>query len=169
MWAHLARSRRRVSRNANPSNPTAAAAVADVQAVVDALQAAFHSRGSVLAAVGLDPWHDVGDVPQQLHSGRYVCQAEFYHQRGPWGRVMMRHTASLQVNLDFGPAALWQERYRMANLMSPLITASFACSPKNEGICGRALAWQRLDPTRTGFPAGLMAEHEEALPAEMPR
>jgi glutamate--cysteine ligase len=65
---------------------------------------------------------------------------------------MMRHTASLQINLDLGRDGLWKERWLAANLVSPLMTASFACSPSEGVVCTRARAWQELDSTRSGFP-----------------
>jgi glutamate--cysteine ligase len=68
----------------------------------------------------------------------------------------MRHTASLQVNLDLGADGVWQERWLAANLISPLITASFACSPSATAVCQRARAWQQLDPSRTGYPTLLV-------------
>jgi glutamate--cysteine ligase len=65
---------------------------------------------------------------------------------------MMRHTASLQINLDLGPEGVWQQRWLVANLASPLMTATFASSPGLGAVCNRARAWQELDPTRSGFP-----------------
>ncbi len=134
-----------------------AEAVDDVQRVVGLLRAGFRPHGAVLAAAGLDIWHDVDEVPQQLPFGRYTAQAAYYERRGTWGRVMMRHTASLQINLDLGPPGLWQERWLAANLISPLLTATFACSPGVEAVSTRARTWQGLDPTRSGFPSGLVA------------
>jgi len=110
----------------------------------------------VLAAAGVDVWHDVDSVPQQLPFGRYTAQAAYYDRRGPAGKVMMRHTASLQINLDLGPEGVWQERWLAANLISPLVTASFACSPGEGRVSERAHAWQQLDPSRSGFPRGLV-------------
>ncbi|MCU0303687.1 MAG: glutamate-cysteine ligase family protein [Thermoanaerobaculales bacterium] len=136
--------------------PSAAAAVADVGAVIGELRRGFASHGVRLAAVGLDVWHDVDEVPQQLRAGRYTAQAAYYRLRGHWGAVMMRNTASLQVNLDLGPEGVWQERWLLANLISPLLTATFACSPGEGAISSRARAWQELDPTRSGFPARLV-------------
>ena len=70
--------------------------------------------------------------------------ADYFERRGPWGRVMMRHTASLQINLDFGPDGVWPQRWLLANLMAPLVAATFAASPGPEGPGERALAWQLL-------------------------
>jgi glutamate--cysteine ligase len=129
-----------------------AASIADVEDVVGRIRRAFRPKGLDLAAIGMDIWHDVETVPQQLRAGRYTSQAAYYRQRGHWGAVMMRHTASLQINLDLGPEGVWQERWLLANLASPMMTASFACSPSDESVCTRARAWQELDPTRSGFP-----------------
>ncbi len=127
-------------------------ALADVDDIVGRLRAAYNLHEVDLAAIGIDIWHDVETVPQQLRAGRYTAQAAYYRQRGHWGAVMMRHTASLQINLDLGPEGVWQERWLAANLASPLITATFACSPGLGAVCSRARAWQELDPTRSGFP-----------------
>jgi glutamate--cysteine ligase len=135
----------------------AASALADVGRVLDRLRGGFGPRSVRLAAVGMDVWHPVEEVPQQLRAGRYTAQAAYYRQRGHWGGVMMRHTASLQINLDLGPEGVWQERWLAANLMSPLLTATFSCSPSEGMVSTRARAWQELDPTRSGFPALLMA------------
>jgi glutamate--cysteine ligase len=129
-----------------------ATACSDVKDIVGRLRGAFGRHDVVLAALGVDVWHDVETVPQQLRAGRYTAQAAYYRQRGHWGAVMMRHTASLQINLDLGPEGVWQERWLIANLVSPLMTASFASSPGLGAVCSRARAWQELDPTRSGFP-----------------
>jgi len=134
-------------------HPSAAAALADVDHTIGMLRRGFRTEGVRLAAVGLDVWHDVDEVPQQLRAGRYTAQAAYYRQRGYWGAVMMRHTASLQINLDLGPEGVWQERWLAANLISPMLTAVFACSPSPDAVSSRARAWQELDPTRSGFPA----------------
>lgn len=132
--------------------PSVATVIADVDDVLRRVRGAFRGHDTDLAAVGIDIWNDVETVPQQLRAGRYTAQAAYYRQRGHWGAVMMRHTASLQINLDLGPEGVWQERWLLSNLMSPLLTATFASSPGPGAVCNRARAWQELDPTRSGFP-----------------
>jgi glutamate--cysteine ligase len=136
--------------------PTVRTALDDGRRVVGLLRDTFRSHEVVLAASGVDIWHDVDSVPQQLPFGRYTAQAAYYERRGPAGRIMMRHTASLQINLDLGPEGVWQERWLAANLISPLVTASFACSPGEGRVSERAHAWQQLDPSRSGFPPALV-------------
>ena len=145
---------------------TAAGAMADLERVRAGLSDIFEPRGCALLALGLDPWHEVEDVPQQLPGGRYRSQAEFYASKGPAGAKMMRNSTSLQINLDFGgefgDPEIVEQRWRIANLVSPLITATFSTSPGAD-LCGRAVAsrrarvWQVLDPSRTGFPPALQA------------
>ncbi len=142
---------------------SAGAALDDLQRVYEALSEAFGARGAVLAACGIDPWHDVGRIPQQLRAPRYRCMAEYFDRRGAAGRVMMRHSASLQVNLDMGPPQVARRRWHVTNLVSPLVTATFAASPGPDAVSLRAIAWQQLDPTRTGFPPGILVRDGEPL------
>ena len=141
---------------------TAAAALEDLERVRAGLTDIFEVHGCALVALGLDPWHDVADVPQQLPGGRYRSQADFYARRGPAGAEMMRHSTSVQINLDFGPdPEVAEERWRVANLVSPLVTATFSTSPgRHLGgpavASRRACVWRQLDPSRTGFPAGFV-------------
>ncbi len=132
--------------------PSVATVIDDVEDVMGRLRKAFNAHDVSLAAVGVDVWNDVETVPQQLRANRYTAQAAYYRQRGQWGAVMMRHTASLQINLDLGPEDVWKERWLLSNLVSPLMTATFASSPGIGAVCSRARAWQELDPTRSGFP-----------------
>lgn len=132
--------------------PSVTTAVDGVGDVLGLLQSALSRRGITLAAVGVDRWHPLETVPQQLESGRYLAMDHYYRRIGPWGAMMMRHTCSLQVNLDLGPDGVWQERWLLANLLSPLVTATFSSSPVDGLAAKRARAWQELDPTRTGFP-----------------
>jgi len=135
-----------------------ATALDDAESVARVLDDGFAKRGARLASFGLDPWNAVDKVPQQLEAARYRSMAAYFAARGPHGAVMMRNTCSLQVNLDLGPAGVDADRWLLANLLSPIATASFACSPLDGAVCRRAQAWQGLDPTRTGFPERLLAE-----------
>ncbi|MDG1500027.1 MAG: glutamate-cysteine ligase family protein [Planctomycetota bacterium] len=152
---------------------TAAAAMEDLEFVRAGLERIFKRENQALVTLGVDPWHDVLDVPQQLRGPRYRAQAEFYEQRGPAGRTMMRHTTSLQINLDIGPGAVGAERWALTNMISPLITSCFTTSPcETAKDCAggraassvRAKVWQTLDPTRTGFPASLVEADGSTAP-----
>jgi glutamate--cysteine ligase len=137
-------------------HPSPAGALAELDLVARALAPVLRGHGVVLAAAGADVWLPNGHVPQQLRAPRYPAMAAYFDRRGPYGAAMMRRTCALQVNLDLGGAADLPERWLVANLAAPLLCATFACSPGPGAVSTRALAWQRLDPTRTGFPGRLL-------------
>lgn len=144
-------------------HPSAALALEDAEHTAQELAQCLATRDATLAACGMDLWCAPASVPQQLRAPRYLAMDVYLRRRGPEGALMMRHSASLQVNLDLGPEGVAQERYLLANLASPLACASFAASPLEGMASRRALVWQRLDPTRTGFPRALL-EDEQATP-----
>jgi glutamate--cysteine ligase len=125
-----------------------------------ALRQAVLPAGLCLAGEGLDPLrspHRVLEVP------RYAAMEEFFNRAGPWGRLMMCSTASVQVCLDAGeqstgPASVgW--RWRLLHALGPVFVAAFANSPLREGRptgwkSTRQAIWARLDPCRTRPPAG---------------
>jgi glutamate--cysteine ligase len=146
--------------------PTAAAALDDLERSLGELAAGFAAEEAVLASVGVDVWHGAPEVPQQLTAARYPAMATYLASRGPWGAVMMRLTASLQVNLDLGAGATAAERWEVANLAAPVATTTFACSPDPTDArvaSRRAVAWQALDPTRTGAPAAFVAGDDDRV------
>lgn len=155
--------------HATAAHQTAADAVRALESTARALAQAFDREGAlsqgraVLATAGLDVWHLASRVPQQLNSPRYPAMSAYFARRGSHGHVMMCHTCSLQVNLDLGPPKVAAERWLIANLAAPLVTATFACSPVEGAVCGRALHWLALDPTRTGLPRLLVTGIEDPV------
>lgn len=129
--------------------------------------ARFDAAGGVLLAAGLDVWHDLASAPQQLPAPRYRRMHAHLAARGDDGPLMMRHTCALQINLDLGTGAEADARWAVTNLLAPLATATFAASPAS--VDGqrvrsrRSLAWQVLDPTRTGFAPGFLADRGDVV------
>jgi glutamate--cysteine ligase len=124
------------------------------------LHEAFGSTGLQLTGHGLDllrPPSRVLDLP------RYAAMEEYFDRRGPWGRLMMCSTASVQVCVDAGldgdgPSG-YPFRWRLLHALGPVLVASFANSPLRRGKptgwkCTRQLVWSRLDPCRTHAPPG---------------
>ena len=134
---------------------TAAAALSDVRAVLDPLREAALEQGIALVAKGLNPWHGLGDIDLQIESPRYAAMDRYFAHTGSYGQRMMRLTAAMQVNLDLGDPATARSRWRIANLLSPVLRAVFANSPAVvDGIGpvagGRSVLWDMADPGRTG-------------------
>jgi glutamate--cysteine ligase len=125
-----------------------------------ALRQALLPAGLCLAGEGLDPLRSPRRV---LDLPRYAAMEDFFDRAGPWGRLMMCSTASVQVCLDAGqpgagPASIgW--RWRLLHALGPVFVAAFANSPLREGRptgwkSTRQAIWARLDPCRTRPPDG---------------
>ena len=140
--------------------PDLASCVAAASADLAVLRAAFGAAGLVLCGRGIDPLR----FPRRiLDLPRYAAMEHYFDQRGPWGRVMMCSTASVQVCLDAGldddSSLGYRFRWRMLHAIGPILVATFANSPVRRGRltgwkCTRQLVWSRLDPCRTKAPAG---------------
>ena len=91
-----------------------------------------------------------------MPKGRYKLMNEYMGKVGAMGRVMMRRTCTVQVNLDFGSEADMVQKMRVAIALQPVATALFANSPFFEGKLNghkswRSRVWRDLDPDRTGM------------------
>ncbi|MEH6832641.1 MAG: glutamate--cysteine ligase [Sulfitobacter sp.] len=104
----------------------------------------------------------LGAAPEWTHEdmdlmpkGRYKLMNEYMAKVGTMGRVMMRRTCTVQVNLDFSSEADMAQKMRVAVALQPVATALFANSPFFEGKLNghkswRSRVWRDLDPARTG-------------------
>jgi gamma-glutamylcysteine synthetase len=128
----------------------------DLAAVREALRGA----GLTLAGLGVDPYRLPARV---LDLPRYAAMEQFFDRGGPWGRVMMCSTASVQVCVDAGcdddGYSGFRWRWRLLHALGPVLVAAFANSPLRAGrLTGwkstRQAVWAQLDPGRTRAPAG---------------
>ncbi|PWJ18172.1 glutamate--cysteine ligase [Jannaschia seohaensis] len=97
------------------------------------------------------------DMPL-MPKGRYKLMDAYMDKVGTMGKVMMRRTCTVQVNLDFASEADMVKKLRVALALQPVATALFANSPFFEGKPNghkswRSRVWRDLDPDRTGIPA----------------
>src|SRR5215472_13231020 len=124
-----------------------------------AVRQAVLPAGLCLAGEGLDPHRSPRRV---LDLPRYAAMEEFFSRAGPWGRLMMCSTASVQVCVDAGDEgggpASFARRWRLLHAIGPVLVAAFANSPLSHGRptgwkSTRQAIWARLDPGRTRPPA----------------
>ncbi|GAA1236374.1 ergothioneine biosynthesis glutamate--cysteine ligase EgtA [Kitasatospora nipponensis] len=129
---------------------------------LDALRGAFTAQGLTLAGYGTDPHPRERRI--LLRQPRYLAMDEFFGRAGPWGRIMMCVTASLQVCLDAGTDAAdprgFRQRWLLAHRLGPVLVAAFANSPLLDGRptgyrSTRQAVWSRMDPSRTLAPAAV--------------
>ncbi|MYS20552.1 glutamate--cysteine ligase [Streptomyces sp. DvalAA-14] len=142
----------------SPPAPTLAACVEATAADLAVLRQAMDRAGLVLVGRGLDPYRE---PPRVLDHPRYRAMEGFFDREGPWGRTMMRRTASLQVNLDAGDdtdgVSGYRYRWDLVHRLGPVLVAAFANSPMSCGrptgwVSTRQATWARMDPGRTHQP-----------------
>ncbi|MEU6235436.1 ergothioneine biosynthesis glutamate--cysteine ligase EgtA, partial [Kitasatospora sp. NPDC047058] len=161
------------------------ACVDDTRRDLAALRAAFAAQGLRLTGTGTDPL--ARPRRMVLDHPRYLAMERFFDSAGPWGRIMMTGTASVQVCLDAGldgglgsgtgpgsgkggaagsPHTL-ARRWQLAHRLGPVLVAAFANSPLLDGKptghrSTRQTVWSRMDPTRTLAPGPDHGDPREA-------
>jgi glutamate--cysteine ligase len=114
-----------------------ATCIASAEADQAALEAALATRGQSVRGGGFD---GVRDPVRYVDDARYRAMEAYYDRTGPWGRMVMCGTASVQVNLDAGDDdADLRRRWDLAHRLGPLLIAAFANSPE---LDGRASGWK---------------------------
>ena len=113
-------------------------------------------------AVGFHPLATQAELPW-VPKKRYGIMREYLPTRGDGALDMMRRTATVQVNLDFGSESDALDKLRVALRISPIIQAMTANSPFYEGRLAerrsmRGQVWLRMDPERSGLIPALWNE-----------
>jgi glutamate--cysteine ligase len=84
-----------------------------------------------------------------LSKPRYEAMEAYFDEWAPAGRLMMCGSASIQINVDHGPADALARRWELAHSLGPALGAAFACSPDRTHRSARLAAWEQIDPSRT--------------------
>jgi glutamate--cysteine ligase len=135
----------------------------ELREIAGALRRAAAEAGIQLLDRGIVDPAAAGPVDLQLSGARYRAMENHFDRIGPWGRVMMCRTASMQLNLDPGPPEAAAARWRLAELLVPVLGGAFANSPMilpdgSRASSARLWLWRRVDPRRTGFVTILPGE-----------
>ncbi|THH34413.1 glutamate--cysteine ligase [Aliishimia ponticola] len=91
-----------------------------------------------------------------MPKGRYKLMDAYMDTVGTTGKIMMRRTCTVQVNLDFSSEADMVQKLRVALSLQPVANALFGNSPFFEGKPNgvkslRGWVWDRIDDARTGM------------------
>ena len=122
--------------------------LAEVKSIADEIGVGFIGLGAA------PEWsHD--EMPL-MPKGRYKLMDAYMDKVGTSGKMMMRRTCTVQVNLDFSSEADMVQKMRVALALQPVATALFANSPFWEGKPNghkswRSRVWRHLDDARTGM------------------
>jgi glutamate--cysteine ligase len=122
--------------------------LAEVKSIADEIGVGFIGLGAAPS------WsHD--EMPL-MPKGRYKLMDAYMDKVGTSGKMMMRRTCTVQVNLDFSSEPDMIQKMRVAIALQPVATALFANSPFFDGKPNghkswRARIWRHLDDARTGM------------------
>lgn len=142
----------------SPPGETLAECIAITAADLAVLRKKVGESGALLYGRGLDPYLS---PPRVLEDPRYRAMEAHFDRSGPWGRMMMRATAAVQVSVDAGddsdgPTG-YRHRWQLAHRLGPVLVAAFANSPlwrsrPTGWVSTRQSVWARADPGRTSPP-----------------
>ena len=113
----------------------------------------LNKSGITLLNYGVSPLSTHKSI-NLIHKKRYHLMAKYL-----WGILsdfMMRETAGVQCCIDFESEEDAMNKFRIANKLTPFMTAMFANSPIRGGVetgykSFRALSWLNTDNDRCGF------------------
>lgn len=128
---------------------------AEVRGHMAELRAISDELGIVWLGLGFHPFARQDQLPW-VPKLRYGIMRHYLPTRGSRALDMMRRTATVQANLDYGSERDAVRKLRVGLALSPVITAMFANSPFCEGrVTGdrsvRAAVWLDVDPDRSGL------------------
>jgi glutamate--cysteine ligase len=136
-------------------------AIADLETDLTLVSATARRHGARLVGTGLD---SLPQPPRHLREPRYAAMEEYFDRTGQAGRMMMRSSASVQVNLEAartgaGPGDLLR-RWELLHAIGPALSATFGrpsghpvLDPRLRGYrLLRQGIWRTLDPARCHAP-----------------
>ena len=111
--------------------------------------------GLLFLGLGVQPFTALDEI-DWVPKHRYEVMGPYMKRRGSMGQRMMKQSAGLQVNLDYGDETDCMAKLRLAQALTPLLYALFANSPVMEGqvtgfLSTRGEIWANTDPDRSGL------------------
>ena len=111
--------------------------------------------GVAFLGLGMQPLSSLEDI-EWVPKVRYGIMAPYMSTVGTLGHRMMKQTATVQTNIDFGSERDAMAKMRLAMGLAPLLTAAFANSPISDGklngyMSYRQHVWTDTDRDRCGL------------------
>ncbi|MDD3839052.1 MAG: glutamate-cysteine ligase family protein [Clostridia bacterium] len=115
----------------------------------------LHQEGKILLALGYQPESSIKDIPWNPKE-RYKYMSEYLKDKGCYAHNMMKGSAALQVSIDYSDERDFMRKFKVANKLSPIVSAVFDNSPFFEGRlfekkAARAMIWSSCDRDRCGI------------------
>lgn len=130
-----------------------------IDSINSSLEEILSEHGIILLNYGVSPLSTCKNI-NLIPKRRYKIMANYL-----WGilsDVMMKETAGIQCCIDFKSEEDAMRKFKLANKLTPFMTAMFSNSPIRGGVdtgykSFRALSWLNTDNDRCGF-AGKISE-----------
>ncbi len=131
------------------------AVAAELIHYVEQLHAATRDWDMDFIGIGMHPVSRTEAIPF-VDKCRYAIMAPYLKEKGMLSEVMMKATATVQVNLDYTDEADAMDKLRTAMGITTLVSAIFAHSPLSGGrpngfLTRREHVWRHTDPDRCGL------------------
>jgi glutamate--cysteine ligase len=126
-------------------------------AVINDLKAAMQPTQR-LVSLGYHPVSKIDELTL-LPKQRYHLMYDYFNDRGRYCHHMMKGTASTQVSIDYKDEADYNQKNRVAQMLSPILASLFDATPIFEGKyydaenC-RVCIWQHTDINRSKLVKG---------------
>ncbi|HKN00134.1 MAG TPA: glutamate--cysteine ligase [Candidatus Binataceae bacterium] len=122
---------------------------------VEQLMSVTREVGGAILGLGMQPVSRIDEI-ELLPKARYHIMYPYMARKGRLGQRMMKLTAGVQANLDYGGEADAMRKLRVSMGLVPLIYAMFANSPFSDGGLNgyqsfRGHIWSDTDPDRSGM------------------
>lgn len=122
---------------------------------VEQLMSVTREVGGAILCLGMQPVSRIDEI-ELLPKARYHIMYPYMARKGRLGQRMMKLTAGVQANLDYGGEADAMRKLRVSMGLVPLIYAMFANSPFSDGGLNgyqsfRGHIWSDTDPDRSGM------------------
>lgn len=145
------------------AHATPADAGAELERALDALRRALAQQGVAVLGVGAQPFVAVDELMLANPCTTERCLAAALESSSPEFARAHRATCGTTVRIGFGGPFRLAMRWRAAQLLAPIATATFACSPLADGAHAgvqsvRGRARRMAEPGRCGFPSRLGEE-----------
>ncbi|WP_202708192.1 glutamate--cysteine ligase [Sporosalibacterium faouarense] len=115
----------------------------------------LEEKGHYLMAIGYQPKSKIDEI-KMIPKNRYGYMFNYFKSKGKYAHNMMKGTASIQVTVDFESEEDYIRKFKIANVLSPVLYAIFDNSPIFEGQvwkenCLRTDIWANCDNDRCGI------------------
>ena len=92
----------------------------------------LEKKNQKLVTLGYQPITDIGNIPF-IPKERYKYMSEYLLNKGKYAHDMMKGTASIQISIDYSSEEDFINKFRLSNLLSPILSMIFDNSPLYKG------------------------------------